>query len=379
MKRKVFLAAILVFMASTASAIDINSTTSLRYFPDSNMEFRVDTSGNALFKGGVNISGSNGQIASFESNQITMNQPLSIESSGPLSVENGIDLTGTSTNTIDSYSSLYLKTSSGSPTDIVLEPTGVTDIDSNATVRGNLGVGGSQGFSGIGMERKVEIRGDDTGLILNSGSPSAGNDFANVIWAAGGNAKFYSGYDGKENQWRLVDQTTGKEVLVSSEGSNDVALPNGNLNVKDNHITSADTISSPPEASKIHLGNTGLSLSNEDGDIALETDDKGEFEVLDGGQNLFTINDGVAVNKRDLMFPDSNDIQANGADAIQLDSNQNVKIPSGSLHLDGSGVENGYPLKFSADNGRTAAIYVEDDTCCGGPGLILRSDGTKAI
>lgn len=82
------------------------------------------------------VSGTDEQIAEFTESQVRMHQPLSVESSGPLSVQNGVELTGTSGNTIDSHSTMYLETSAGSPTDIVMRPEGEVGVDSDLSVGG---------------------------------------------------------------------------------------------------------------------------------------------------------------------------------------------------------------------------------------------------
>jgi hypothetical protein len=99
----------------------------------------IDMSYNSIDNvGSLNVSTSGDQIARFSNTGITLSQPLSVESSGPLSVGNGIDLTGPSSNTIESYSTMYLQTSSGSPSDIVLDPTGEVGVATNLSVTGYL-------------------------------------------------------------------------------------------------------------------------------------------------------------------------------------------------------------------------------------------------
>ena len=90
--------------------------------------------------GSLNVTdtSTNTRIADFQNNGITCHQPISVKSSGPLSATNGIELTDTVANTIESYSTLYLETSSGSPTDIVLNPTGVTGIQSDLSTTGSI-------------------------------------------------------------------------------------------------------------------------------------------------------------------------------------------------------------------------------------------------
>ncbi|MFB6245518.1 MAG: hypothetical protein ABEJ03_04190 [Candidatus Nanohaloarchaea archaeon] len=307
MKRKVFLAAILVFMASTASAIDINSTTSLRYFPDSNMEFRVDTSGNALFKGEVNISGSNGQIASFESNQITMNQPLSIESSGPLSVENGIDLTGTSTNTIDSYSSLYLKTSSGSPTDIVLDPTGVTDIDSNLTVRGDTDLS------------------DNNLKNVNTLKLKRGIDYDPTV-----DSNFY------------IYDKNAKSRSLEIDNNQNVQIPNGNLKMSGGDINFS---SKSTKTGAVLGGGSETSVEYANGLKVRTIGQTVDFKVGSGG-SVYIPNGNLDMGNNDIIdtnsfYLDSNSVTSfwDGTPSspsgrlLKIYDSGNVEIPNGNLDM----------------------------------------------
>lgn len=123
--------------------IQTDSTDAIRIDSNQNVEIangalQLNQGDLKLPNGDLNISSTGEEIAEFSDTGITLSQPLSVESSGPLSVSNGIDLTDSSTNTIESYSTMYLSTSSGSPSDIVLEPTGEVGIDSNASITGNL-------------------------------------------------------------------------------------------------------------------------------------------------------------------------------------------------------------------------------------------------
>jgi hypothetical protein len=100
----------------------------------------IDLDGNKIDNvGELNVSNSSSgtKIAEFKESGVDLYQPLSIDSSGGLSVANGVTLTDSTSNTIESYSTMYLSTSSGSPTDIVLNPTGVTGVESNLDMAGN--------------------------------------------------------------------------------------------------------------------------------------------------------------------------------------------------------------------------------------------------
>jgi hypothetical protein len=121
----------------------------------------------------LDVSTSNTQIASFSSTGIDFKQPLSLESSGPLSVANGIELTGTSSNTLESYSTLYLETSSGSPSDIVLDPTGEVGVDSNLSVTGNIDIGSSgaiktDGTDAISVDSNQNVEISNGNLNMNN-------------------------------------------------------------------------------------------------------------------------------------------------------------------------------------------------------------------
>lgn len=117
--------------------------------------------------GELNVSSSNSRIAEFSDTGIEFDQPLSLDSSGPLSVSNGVDLTGTSSNTIDSYSTMYLETSSGSPSDIVLDPSGDVGVDANMSVTGDLDLQGGA-LEGVGSSN-IDV-GDGSGDIDMNGN-----------------------------------------------------------------------------------------------------------------------------------------------------------------------------------------------------------------
>lgn len=160
-----------MILASAVTAIDINSSTALNYYNDGILEFQSDTDGNAKILGDLNITNSE-KIADFSTSQIQMFQPLSLEASGPLSVAGGIDLTDGSSNVIESYSTFYLRTSSGSPSDIVLDPTGEVGITSNASISGNLNMDGNNITNFFGSacpsgESVVDVRADGSYQCLD--------------------------------------------------------------------------------------------------------------------------------------------------------------------------------------------------------------------
>lgn len=89
--------------------------------------------------GELNIVSKSGSpdIASLGTTQIKFYQPLSVRVPGGLSVSNGIDLTDPTSSIIESYSTLYIKTSAGAPTDIVFQPTGIIGFESDLNIGGN--------------------------------------------------------------------------------------------------------------------------------------------------------------------------------------------------------------------------------------------------
>jgi len=144
--------------ATTKSYVDSSDDT---IADDQNLQdvlVRGDSAGGNQIRdlGGLNITNSSSgtQIATFEETGISLKQPLSVESSGPLSVSNGMELTGTSSNSIESYSTFYLSTSSGSPSDIVLDPTGEVGISSDLNIGGN-NITSTAGNVSVGQDLKV--------------------------------------------------------------------------------------------------------------------------------------------------------------------------------------------------------------------------------
>jgi len=110
-------------------------------------EMDVNVTGNLTVHDSV-VGADGTRIADLESTGVTLHQPLSVESSGAMSVVNGIDLTDGTSNTIDSSGTMYLSTSSGSATDIVLQPTGVVGLESNLDM-GNNNITNCQYINGI--------------------------------------------------------------------------------------------------------------------------------------------------------------------------------------------------------------------------------------
>jgi hypothetical protein len=115
----------------------VNGSTGYVGIGTSTPSYPLDVSGSGRISGDVIISGALNvsDIANFTSNQIVFYQPLSIEASGPLSIANGIDLTDSTSNTINSYGTLYIKTS-GVSKDIVFQPTGIVGLQSNLDMGG---------------------------------------------------------------------------------------------------------------------------------------------------------------------------------------------------------------------------------------------------
>jgi len=124
------------------------------------------------------VNGTDGDVtigtnAYFTDENIIFNRPLSINTSGPLSVSQGIDLTDPTSNTIDSYSPLYIKTSSGTAADIVLQPTGVVGLQANLDMGGyniiNLGtLTNAGGWTDDGTNVRLTTSTDKVGIGTTS-------------------------------------------------------------------------------------------------------------------------------------------------------------------------------------------------------------------
>ncbi|MFB6245396.1 MAG: hypothetical protein ABEJ03_03555, partial [Candidatus Nanohaloarchaea archaeon] len=174
--------------------------------------------------GELNVSTSTEQIAHFSDTGVTLKQPLSVESSGPLSVSNGIELTGTSSNTISSYSTFYLETQSGSPSDIVLNPTGEVGIDANASIAGDLNMNGNDIKTGGGT---VAIRDSTNGQDVLRAKEGGNIEVPNGDLDVGGEAQigqYVSGWMLLKNQGvgdaghALSQNSNGKTLLNSADG-----------------------------------------------------------------------------------------------------------------------------------------------------------------
>lgn len=294
--------------------------------------------------GMLNVSTSSDQIAEFTDTGISLSQPLSVESSGPLSVANGIDLTGSSSNTIESYSTMYLQTSSGSPSDIVLDPTGNVGIDANTSITGdldmqegqikNIGTGNTKFLSDGDLQfttSGTEIRdsGDnsaidfqnnyfrtqtrmdvESGLRMESTLDANGNNINNAadihsnndqaeIRLLDGTVSVESGGGGSDViQW--YDDSNGRDILRGTEGGN-VDIPNGNLDMNSNQINNVGSLT---------VGDNGI----------LNSDSYAKLETSGGGSSNWAIYDS-----------------ANSQHIASFKEGGNVDFPNGNLDLGSPG------------------------------------------
>ncbi|WP_414836485.1 hypothetical protein [Candidatus Nanohalococcus occultus] len=372
-----------------------------------------DSSGNPLFQvngntgekqlnnGAVNISDGE-PIAAFSQSGIRFDQPLSLNSPGALSVQNGIDLTGTSSNTIDSYSTFYLSTSSGSPSDIVLQPTGEVGVDSNLSTTGNIDIQGNT-LEGVGN------------LVDETGTACGANEFINgngqcevdtdtdttntedeieqAIFDTGDNDQGNLGLNGNE----IVD-TQGSVTL----GGGDVDIPDGDfyLNGDGRQIR----LSSSTE----NIQNSG-SIAFEEGStssgIKLQYDgvgpDNGALRIQDMGdsdENLAIIDRGgnLQVPNGDVTIGSSQNIEEQGTNAMLdfkgnanefysintpgggsgawgiydtangqritvFNEGGNVEIPNGDVDVNGNDVRQVSQVSFNSDEEITGS----GDLCLG--------------
>lgn len=336
-----------VSMVSSASAIDLNSTTDLRYFPDSNLEFKVDTEGNLDAKGELDItdSATGTRIADFKTNQIEMFQPLSIQSSGPLSVANGIDLTGTGTNTIDSYSTLYLQTSSGSPTDIVLQPSGVTDIASNTTLRGDLDMDGNVinnigGLQGCGNNQYV---GGD-GNCKNDQVNSVNKDLVAGSALNGGSNNVLPGSD--SDVTINVDSSIAGDNLAWDSTNNEIDL-GGSLYGDEDAQDAVGTIMTGSGATSVTYDDAGnaITISSTDDNTQLDDEAATSNVNINNNQlnsvNQLNFNGGAYIDEGTAEY---GSIRLDGGESsnyggISVQGNRDVVI--GMTDADGSGFSTG--------------------------------------
>ncbi|MFB6214225.1 MAG: hypothetical protein ABEJ07_06745 [Candidatus Nanohaloarchaea archaeon] len=232
---------------------------------------RINMNGNTIKGVGelnVTETGSGTMISEFTTSQIRMHQPLSVQSSGPLAVENGIELTGTDTNTIESYSTMYLETSSGSPTDIVLRPTGDVGVDANLSSTGII-KSGTSAYRGPATDIMVGEHGDKPQVELR------GSSYSPVITSESGDVAVWTDSGGGSWTQRFRVNRGGPVELRSSR-----------LRMNGNSIT---------DANAIQAGTSGS------GDLRLYTSGSGSSAVSiydssrSGNPRLLQANEGGPV------------------------------------------------------------------------------------
>jgi hypothetical protein len=237
-------------LGSQGAAIDLNSSTNLRYFPDNNLEFQVQTDGTIQPQGDIELDGNN------------------IDTSGnPITLRD-------STNTQD-----ILRAQEGGNLEIP---------------NGNLFTQGAVQFD-------------------------FGNGASYQILEEGGVLKL-----------QTADGTDGIEL----DAGNDVSIPNGNLDVSGNNITSIDTL-------KFEEG------TSIDGNVSIEgnIDTTGNINLSDN--NLLDANN-VQTNRLvdpedeqiniddNINLQNNQNIRSSGTNAITLDNQQNIEIPNGNLSITGN-------------------------------------------
>lgn len=317
--------------------------------------------------GELNVSTSSNQIAHFSDTGVEINQPLSLESSGPLSVANGIDLTGSSTNTIESYSTMYLTTSSGSPSDIVLDPTGDVGIDANASITGDLDMrsGAVNNVNSIDMNSVGDIRTDGTDAVridgnqnvavpngnleMSEGQVIQDNDGEKRIEITASDTKIWGETGGATDPYLEIDDTDGKLVM----GDGNVDIPNGNLDIGGNMIATSGN-------AHINVGDSGESFYIDTGDGAgnaqstLNILDGGAVEIPNGniqmgGNSVTNIgNSGGAISQssgRTVLSTQGSGWavydSTNNQDITRFKEGGNVDIPNGDLDTLGNDINAG--------------------------------------
>ncbi|WEL19810.1 Trimeric autotransporter adhesin [Candidatus Nanohalococcus occultus] len=285
--------------------------------------------------GNLNVSTSGSQIAEFSDTGITLSQPLSVESSGPLSVANGLDLTGTSTNTIDSYSNMYLTTSSGSPSDIVLDPTGTVGIDANASIVGDLDMQG--------------------GTVENANLEAGSVDESEIAQNTLDDSEIE---DNSLTAGSISANTMGNGVINNADSFTFGGVTtNGNLDVNENSITGVDDLQDGSGTSTVSFdGSNNVDIPN--GNLRLADGGKIETSSADNRQILFKQNgDGVSLETSGsgsgyIRWYDKNA----GQEIIRGDEGGDVQIPNGNLNVNGQ-------LSVGSTECNTGQYLDGDGTC----------------
>lgn len=367
----------------------------------------VDETGDTM-TGPLNIT----DIANFTSSGIEFYQPLSVDSPGSLAVDSGVDLTGSGSNTIDSYSTLYLKTSSGSPSDIVLRPSGQVGIDSNLETTGNLTVNGQEidvtgaTLKNVNLEAdsvdESEINQntlDDSEIQDNSLSSSslAANSVTNSeldnsvnldvstpsntggALDVGGQIKVdggldtYNNIDLNENELQNIDRledNTGT-ATIDFDGSNNVAVPNGNFDVgsPSNTGKTLDVGGGANFNGNINLNNGG-GLDNVD-DIEMDGNIYGagvDMSLQEVGSVLGPDNGDTDLNIQ-TQGSGSHVVSIEDGSSSNIDiarfneGTQNVEIPNGQLNMNSNKIVS----VSDPTNGQDAATksYVDSEVSSG--------------
>lgn len=286
-----FLFLAVVFVSSSASALDLNSSESLQYYGDGNLGLEAKTGGDINFPG----------VAEFSSSGITFEQPLSVESSGPFSVGSGIDLTDSSSNTIESYSTFYLTTSSGSASDIVLDPTGEVGVSSDLNIGGNSITDTSGALT---LDSSVETTGD---LNMN------GNSITSFFGSACPSGEVVADINDNGNFGCVNIDTEIQDTYVNRNGD----TMTGQLDLQNNNIIGIG-----------NLGGSGIVNSNNIASNAVTPNELDETQSYSLSWNNLGISQSD-ITTNDLGAADSN---------INLNSNQINNVGSGNINLgDGSG------------------------------------------
>ena len=298
----------------------------------------------------LDVSTSSEQIASFSSTGIDFNQPVSLDSSGPLSVANGVQLTGTSSNTLESYSTLYLKTSSGSPSDIVLDPTGEVGVDSNLSVTGNIdmdspGAIKTDGTDAISVDNNQNVEISNGNIDLNSNDLNLGNG-ADVTAPNSGSLRVRATGGGNNVLFDVRDTGAGQNDFLVRESGN-VEIPNGNVGIGQSAGNNRLEVNGAIEASSVK--------------------NVQQVEIQSGGipRLRFTDTDSSTAMDMDIEVQNNRLSVQNQSDSTELlnvraDSG-NVKVPNGNLDINGN-IEGSNKLTLTGGGaGEDAVLYTAND------------------
>lgn len=148
---------------------------------------------------------------------------------------------------------------------------------------------------------------------------------------------------GGSDQVRIRDNANGQDIAVFEEGTQNVYIPNGNLDVLGNNITNIDWLKFE-EGTSIDGNLTVNGSVNSSGDIDMNDNniyDANSVEanrIYDPEDEALLVDDNVDLNENELQNVDG--IQdGTGTNTVKLDGSNNVDVPNGNLKVSSSGAQ----------------------------------------